>query len=52
MPAIKLSNGVEMPWIGYGVFLVPPIEAWLRRGAHGGAKKKNCPRGIGGHCFK
>lgn len=24
---IQLSNGVEMPLLGYGVFLVPPQEA-------------------------
>ena len=27
MNTIKLSNGVEMPLLGYGVFLVPPQEA-------------------------
>jgi len=27
MEKIKLSNGVEMPLLGYGVFLVPPQEA-------------------------
>ena len=27
METIKLSNGVEMPLLGYGVFLVPPQEA-------------------------
>ncbi len=27
MERIKLSNGVEMPLLGYGVFLVPPQEA-------------------------
>jgi len=27
MQTIKLSNGVEMPLLGYGVFLVPPQEA-------------------------
>ena len=27
MEKIKLSNGVEMPVLGYGVFLVPPQEA-------------------------
>ena len=27
IPTIKLSNGVEMPQLGYGVFLVPPAEA-------------------------
>ena len=27
MESIKLSNGVEMPLLGYGVFLVPPQEA-------------------------
>ena len=26
MEKIKLSNGVEMPLLGYGVFLVPPAE--------------------------
>ena len=26
METIKLSNGVEMPILGYGVFLVPPAE--------------------------
>ena len=26
MERIKLSNGVEMPLLGYGVFLVPPAE--------------------------
>ena len=26
MEKIKLSNGVEMPVLGYGVFLVPPAE--------------------------
>lgn len=26
METIKLSNGVEMPALGYGVFLVPPQE--------------------------
>ena len=31
MEKIKLSNGVEMPLLGYGVLLVPPQEAlrWL-----------------------
>jgi diketogulonate reductase-like aldo/keto reductase len=27
MQTIKLTNGVEMPLLGYGVFLVPPQEA-------------------------
>ena len=27
MQTIKLNNGVEMPLLGYGVFLVPPQEA-------------------------
>ena len=27
METIKLNNGVEMPLLGYGVFLVPPQEA-------------------------
>ena len=27
VPAVKLANGVEMPLVGYGVFLVPPPEA-------------------------
>ena len=27
METIKLSNDVEMPLLGYGVFLVPPQEA-------------------------
>lgn len=27
METIRLSNGVEMPSLGYGVFLVPPLEA-------------------------
>jgi len=27
METIKLTNGVEMPLLGYGVFLVPPQEA-------------------------
>ena len=27
IPTIKLANGVEMPLVGYGVFLVPPPEA-------------------------
>ena len=27
METIKLSNGVEMPLLGYGVFQVPPQEA-------------------------
>ena len=27
METVKLSNGVEMPLLGYGVFLVPPQEA-------------------------
>ena len=27
METIKLTNGVEMPLVGYGVFLVPPQEA-------------------------
>lgn len=27
METIKLTNGVEMPLLGYGVFLVPPEEA-------------------------
>ena len=27
MQTIKLTNGVEMPLLGYGVFLVPPHEA-------------------------
>ena len=27
METIKLSNGVEMPLLGYGVFMVPPEEA-------------------------
>ncbi|MBQ9467045.1 MAG: aldo/keto reductase [Muribaculaceae bacterium] len=27
METIKLSNGLEMPLLGYGVFLVPPQEA-------------------------
>ena len=27
MNTIKLANGVEMPLVGYGVFLVPPQEA-------------------------
>lgn len=27
MQTVKLSNGVEMPLLGYGVFLVPPQEA-------------------------
>ena len=27
METIKLSNGIEMPLLGYGVFLVPPQEA-------------------------
>ncbi|MBQ7192570.1 MAG: aldo/keto reductase, partial [Paludibacteraceae bacterium] len=27
MVTIKLSNGVEMPLLGYGVFMVPPEEA-------------------------
>jgi len=27
MDTIKLSNGVEMPLLGYGVFLVPPQDA-------------------------
>ena len=27
MQYIKLSNGVEMPLLGYGVFQVPPLEA-------------------------
>ena len=27
METIKLSNGLEMPVLGYGVFLVPPQEA-------------------------
>ena len=27
MQYTKLSNGVEMPLLGYGVFLVPPQEA-------------------------
>ena len=27
MNTIKLTNGVEMPLVGYGVFLVPPQEA-------------------------
>ena len=26
METIKLSNGIEMPKLGYGVFLVPPQE--------------------------
>ena len=29
MQTIKLTNGVEMPLLGYGVFLVPPQEAEL-----------------------
>ena len=27
METIKLSNGLEMPLLGYGVFQVPPQEA-------------------------
>ena len=27
VPTVKLANGVEMPLVGYGVFLVPPPEA-------------------------
>ena len=27
METIKLTNGVEMPLLGYDVFLVPPQEA-------------------------
>jgi diketogulonate reductase-like aldo/keto reductase len=27
IPTVKLSNGVEMPQIGYGVFQIPPAEA-------------------------
>ena len=27
IPTVKLANGVEMPLVGYGVFLVPPPEA-------------------------
>ena len=27
METIQLSNGVEMPILGYGVFLVPPQQA-------------------------
>lgn len=27
IPTIRLSNGVEMPQVGYGVFLIPPAEA-------------------------
>lgn len=27
MQNIKLSNGIEMPVLGYGVFQVPPQEA-------------------------
>ena len=27
MDTIKLSNGIQMPALGYGVFLVPPQEA-------------------------
>ena len=31
MQTIKLTNGVEMPLLGYGVFLVPP-HRWLSVG--------------------
>ena len=27
MKTIQLSNGIEMPLLGYGVFIVPPEEA-------------------------
>ena len=27
IPTVKLSNGVEMPQVGYGVYQVPPAEA-------------------------
>lgn len=27
MKTIQLSNGIEMPLLGYGVFMVPPEEA-------------------------
>ena len=30
MEAIKLSNGIEMPLLGYGVFLVPANEEMTR----------------------
>ena len=35
METIKLTNGVEMPLLGYGVFLVPPQEAERHREERG-----------------